>query len=106
MQLSDAAIDYTVGAPAGVTPDWLSSITSLGTQALNLYGQLRLQDLNMKLIGQGKPPLTAAQTAAMAPQLNVGLSPDIQDKIFQYTVMGGIGVIAIVILMGGKKSRR
>ena len=107
----DAAPTYVVGAqPTGVSsdaaPTWVSDISNVLTQGLNLYGQLRLQDLNMNLIQQGKPPLTASQVSAMAPQLNVGLAPDVQAKIQQYMIVGGVGILAIVFLMGMKPKRR
>lgn len=106
----NAAPTYVVGAPAtGVTadaaPSWFTDISNVLTQGINAYGQLRLQDLNMNLISQGKPPLTAAQVASMAPQLNVGLSPDIQAKIQQYMIFGGIGVLALVALTQMNKRR-
>lgn len=99
------AVQYDVGA-TGVTPDWMTNISNLVSQGLNLYGQLKLQDMNMSLIKSGRPPLTADQMASMAPQLNVGIAPDVKATIQQYAIIGGIGVLAIVLLMSGKRSRR
>jgi hypothetical protein len=102
MQMADA-VQYDVG---GVTPDWMTALSNLATQGLNLYGQIQLQNMNMDLIKSGRPPLTGEQMASMAPQLNVGIAPDVKATIQQYAIIGGIGVLAIVLLMSGKRSRR
>jgi hypothetical protein len=104
------AIDYTVGQPAtGATPDaanpWVTGISNILTQGLSLYGQLRLQDMNMNLIQQGKPPLTAAQVASMAPQLNVGIASGTQNMLM-YAAMGGGAILLLSILMKSKRARR
>lgn len=101
------AIDYTVGQPAtGATPadpsSWVTGISNVLTQGLSLYGQLRLQDMNMSLIQSGKPPLTAAQVASMAPQLNVGIASGTQN-LLMYAAMGGGAILLLSMLM---KSRR
>ena len=106
-----------LGAATGTTPDatgattssagdWISTIGNLLTQGMGLYGQLQLQNTNMKLIQQGKPPLTAAQVASMAPQLNVGLSPDVKTAVFNYSlVVGAVGVGVVALLMMRKRRR-
>lgn len=89
--------------PAGVTQDHpiMDTIAALLQAGGGLYQQIRLTDLNQKLIEQGKAPLTAAQASAMSPQINVGLAPDMQ-TILIYG-LGGIGVL--VLLMTLFKSR-
>jgi hypothetical protein len=106
MQLADSQTDTTfqtdIGA-TGVTPDWVTALSNLAAQGLNLVGQLKLQDMNLKLIGQGKAPLTAYQMQSMAPQLNVGLASSAQTTLF-YVLGGGAAVILLASLM--KRSRR
>jgi hypothetical protein len=105
-----AAIDYTVGQPAtGATPattgtdnSWMTGISNVLTQGLSLYGQLRLQDMNMSLIQSGKPPLTAAQVSAMAPQLNVGISSGTQNLLMYGAIAGG----ALLLLTAFMKRSR
>ena len=103
------AVDYTAGQPAaGATPavatdsSWMTGISNILTQGLTLYGQLRLQDTNMSLIKQGKPPLTAAQVASMAPQLNVGIASGTQTALM-YAALGGGALLILSMLM--KRSR-
>jgi hypothetical protein len=100
--LGDTASD--VGTTPDTSTSWITDISNVLTQGLSVYGQVRLQDMNMKLIQQGKPPLTAAQISAMAPQLNVGISPDLQDSLIKGLLIGGIGVVAILMLTKGKRT--
>lgn len=99
--LGDAASD------AGTTPDastsWVTDISNVLQTGLSVYGQLQLQNMNMNLIKQGKPPLTAAQISAMAPQLNVGISPDTQDTLIKGLLIGGIAVVAVLMFTGKRK---
>ncbi len=96
--------DVTSATPSS-TNDWISTIGNVLTQGMNLYGQLQLQNTNMKLISQGKPPLTAAQVASMAPQVNVGLSPDVKSAVLNYSLIIGGGGLLVVLLMMRKKRR-
>ena len=99
---------YSIPAapPPGVTPDStasiISSLTNLAQAGLSAYGQIQLQNLQMSLVKQGKPPLTANQVAAMAPQLNVGLAPSTQN-ILMYAAIGGGALLLLSML---SKSRR
>jgi hypothetical protein len=114
MHMGQSVTDYYVPAndpnlaPIGTTPDatssWLTSITGLLTQGLTAYGQIRLQDLNIDLIKQGKQPLTASQVAAMAPQLNVGLASSTQNLVM-YGLLGGGAVLLLMSFMKTKRSR-
>jgi hypothetical protein len=92
--------------PAGVSPDtsssWVTDISNVLTQGLSLYGQLQIQNMNMDLIKQGKPPLTAYQVAAMAPQLNVGLASSTQNLV----MYGLLGAGAVILLAGLMKQKR
>lgn len=93
----------------GVTPastDWQTSLTNLLTQGAALYGQIKLQDTNLDLIKRGLPPLSASQIAATAPQFNVGLSPDVKSAIFNYSLVIGLGGLAIFALIAMSKKRR
>jgi hypothetical protein len=91
--------------PVGVTPDtsWVTDVTGLLTQGLSLYGQLQIQNMNMDLIKQGKPPLTAYQVSAMAPQLNVGLASGTQNLVM-YGLLGGGAVLLLMSLMKSKRA--
>lgn len=93
--------------PAGVSTDtnspaWLSGIVELGKAVASTVGQFRMQDLNMELIRQGRPPLSAAQMAAVAPQINVGVSPDTRNMML--VALGGIGLFFLATTF--IKSRR
>lgn len=93
------------GASPSSTNDWISTMGNVLAQGMNLYGQLQLQNTNLKLIQQGKPPLSAAQVASMAPQVNVGLSPDVKSAVFNYSlVIGVVGFGAFLLL--SKRRRR
>lgn len=99
--LGDTATD------TGTTPDastsWVTDISNVLQSGLSLYGQLQLQNMNMNLVKQGKPPLTAAQISAMAPQLNVGIAPDTQDTLIKGLLIGGVAVVAVLMLTKGRK---
>jgi len=95
--------DVTGSTPSS-NSDWISTIGNVLAQGMNLYGQLQLQNTNLKLIQQGKPPLTMAQVASMAPQVNVGLSPDVKSAVFNYSLMiGGAGIILFAVLARRKR---
>lgn len=96
--------------PPGTSPDaqgagWWSNLTNLLTMGLSTYGQVRLQDLQMDLIKSGRPPLSAQQVAAMAPQLNVGLAPDLQQNLLKTALLGGAAVLAVVMLTKANRGR-
>jgi len=115
MLLSDAAADaaaafqYDVGTPPGVTPDnsgsWINAISQLASQGLSLYAQMQLQNMNMDLIKQGKPPLSSAQMSSMAPQLNVGLAPAMQNTLL-YVLLGGGAVVLLASFMKSPRRTR
>jgi len=106
MQMADSQADTTmqldVGA-TGVTPDWVTALSNLAAQGLSLVGQIKLQDANLSLMKQGRPPMTAAQMASMAPQLNFGLASSAQSTLM-YVLLGGGAIILLSSLM--KRSRR
>lgn len=90
-------------APSGDTfSSIISSLPSLVSQGLTAYGQLQLQNMNMALIKQGKPPLTASQIYAMAPQLNVGLASSTQNLL----MYGALGAGALLLIMSAMKRKR
>jgi len=95
-----------VAATPSSTTDWISTIGNVLAQGMNLYGQLQLQNTNLKLIQQGKPPLTAAQVSSMAPQVNVGLSPDVKSAVFNYSLLIGVAGIALVAILMMRNRRR
>lgn len=82
-------------------PEWVTVISQLASQGMSLYQQLQLQEMNMDLIRQGKPPLTAYQMASMAPQLNVGVSKDTQMMLL--LAVGAVGLTAVMV--AGIKTR-
>jgi len=105
MLMHDAAADATTATGATPTTDWITAISQLATQGLSLVGQLKLQDMNMQLISQGRQPLTAAQMSSMAPQLNVGLAQDTQTTLM-YVLAGGAAVVLLASFMKGSRARR
>jgi hypothetical protein len=121
MQLAQSAQDYVddmerlpggtaiptsaAATPTGVTPSStpiLSALAKLIPAGLTAYQQLQLQNLQMNLIKQGRPPLTAQQIAAMAPQLNIGVAQDTQ-RLLMY---GGGALLALVLISQLGKRRR
>jgi hypothetical protein len=112
MHLAQSSTDYYIPtndpnlAPAGVTPDastsWLTDLTGLLTQGISAYGQIQLQNMNIDLIKQGKPPLTASQVSAIAPQLNVGLASSTQN-LLMYGLLGGGAVLLLMSFMKHRK---
>jgi hypothetical protein len=92
----------TVAAPAAARPI-LDAISQLVAAGAATWQQVKLSDLNMKLVEQGKPPLTAAQAGAIAPQLNIGIAPDTQNILL--IGLAGIGAFAALTMLS-KRSRR
>ena len=101
ISITPSAFSIPPAPPPGVTPDStasiISSLTNLAQAGLTAYGQIQLQNLQMSLVKQGKPPLTANQVAAMAPQLNVGLAPSTQN-ILMYAAIGGRALLLLSML--------
>jgi hypothetical protein len=105
MLMHDAAADATTATGATPSTDWLTAISNLATQGLSVYAQMQLQNMNMDLIKQGRQPLTSAQMASMAPQLNVGLSSSTQN-LLMYGLLGAGAVIVLTSVMKGSRARR
>lgn len=104
-----AAVSSPPAAPVGVTQqipanttDWASIVQALTQAGISAYQITQLTDLNRQLIASGRPPLTAAQAAAMAPQFNFGLTADTQNML----LFGALGIGAIILLSSVMKSRR
>lgn len=97
-------------APTGVTPvsassggtNWAAIVQQLAQAGISAYQITQLSNLNQQLISQGRPPLSASQAAAMAPQLNFGISGDTQNLL----IYGALGIGAIVLLSSVMKSKR
>lgn len=110
---TDNAIDLELpGAAPGVSPagsppapgatGFLSQLPGLLTTGIQAYSQLQLQNLQMNLIRQGKPPLTQAQLAQLGARVNVGLAPDVQTLL----MYGGAAVVGMFLLSQLGKRRK
>lgn len=94
----------TQTVPTGVTPDnsgWMQTFADLAKMGLSVYQQIQLQNMQMDLIKRGLPPMSAAQLASMAPQVNIGVASETQ-KLLMY---GGIGLLGILLLSTMNKGR-
>lgn len=74
--------------------DWTDKIMSIIPQALQYQQQRDLIKLNAELIKQGKPPIAAGQ---LAPQVNFGVSPEIQRLLMWGAI--GLGAYAVARLV-------
>lgn len=99
------AVDVTVGTTdtaAQVASDptvfdkFLSTLKEMVPAYANYQLTRDLYSLNMERAKQGLPPIDAA---AVSPQVNVGLAPQTQ----QLLVVGGLGLLAVLLLTRGKK---
>lgn len=101
MWLSDAAAGTAPGtSPDGFVADATALVASLGPVATTIMtgmNQQKLLDYNLRLIAQGKPPLTADQLIALqsssSPQVSLGLGADtsalVKDALIGAAVLGG-----------------
>ncbi len=90
-------------APTPASYPILQTLAQLAPAIGNIIGQVKLADLNMELIKQGRPTLTAAQAQALSPRIDVGIAPDTQSAI----VYLGLGIGALFLLsMLTKAARR
>ncbi len=75
----------------------LDAIAQLAPTIGNIIGQVKLADLNMELIRQGKPTLTAAQAQALSPRIDVGIAPDTQSALM--ILLAGAGAIFLLSML-------
>ena len=79
----------------------LDTIAQLGPTIGNIIGQIKLADLNMALIRQGKPTLTAAQAQALSPRIDVGIAPDTQSALM--ILLAGAGAIFLFSMLAKRR---
>jgi hypothetical protein len=92
----------TTGTTPSTTSNFWSNLPSIVTAGLTAYQTIQLQNINADLIKAGKPPLTAAQAAALAPQFRAGLAPDTQNTLIYLALGAG----ALILLTSMMKNRR
>ncbi|MDE2019672.1 MAG: hypothetical protein KGJ13_05005 [Patescibacteria group bacterium] len=87
----------------GITPDSSgdtnSTIATIGNvlgQGLQLYGQLKLMDTNLKLAQQGRPPIDISQ---VSPQVNIGLAPEVKNALVVTGIAAAAGALLLFFLM-------
>lgn len=97
----DPAVGTTSDSGSSLS-DIVSAISTAITQGVNVYDQFQLQNFNMDLIKQGKPPLTASQVGAIAPQFSVGLAPQTQNTLLLLAVGAG-GLLLLTSLLKHKR---
>lgn len=102
MHLGEEPAPGTTSDSGSTFSDIVNAISTAVSQGINLYDQIKLQDFNMNLIKQGKPPLTPAQVGAIAPQFSVGLAPQTQNTLLW--VAAGAG--ALLLFTSVLKHRR
>lgn len=96
---------YPVTAPASNGFDWgglLGTAKEILTTVTQAELQKDLYQMNVQRAQQGLPPISPS---AVAPQVNVGVAPDVQRNL----MMLGIGAAAIVggaMLLGGRRGSR
>lgn len=95
---------YSVAQASG--PSWLDSINSLAGKIGSLVGtvtaadaQRQLIDLNLERAKRGLAPISAS---AVAPQMNVGIAPDVKNLL----VYGALGIGGAMLVSRFLKSRR
>jgi hypothetical protein len=104
MQLGDDPAPGTTSDSGSTWTDVINAISSAVSQGVNVYDQIQLQNFNMDLIKQGRPPLTPSQVGAIAPQFAVGLAPQTQNMLL-WLAAGAGGLILLTSLMKHKRAR-
>lgn len=67
------------------------SLASLIQTAITTYNSQRILDANIELAKLGRPPI---DQSLIAPQYNVGLSPDVKNML----MIGGLGLLLVLLL--------
>lgn len=94
--------NVTAGDTSTSSWDWnsiINNITKVGTAVLSLEQQRQLADINLQRAQAGLSPLSASQ---FAPQMNVGVAPDVQ-KLIMY---GGIGLLGVLLFNRSKSKSK
>lgn len=71
-----------------------ADLYSIGTQILNVFNTAQVRQINIDRAKQGLPPI---DSSAIAPQVNVGLSPEISSML-KWGLLVGVGYIALQAL--------
>jgi hypothetical protein len=71
-----------------------ADLYSIGSQILNVFNTAQIRQINIDRAKQGLPPI---DSSAIAPQVNVGLSPEIS-SILKWGMLAGVGYIALQAL--------
>lgn len=81
--------------------DWGAQIAEIAKGLISYRSQEKLLDANIRLAEQGRDPITGAM---VAPQVNVGLSPQVQ-SVAMLAVAGlvGVGLLAAFAKARGKR---
>lgn len=89
--------DTAIGTDETATDfSWLNQVPSWIKDIQVAVNTQKLLDLNLQRAAQGLPPITSA---AIAPTLNLGMSPETQ----QLVMYGGIALLAVLLLSKRKK---
>lgn len=86
--------------------DWQGMISSAPAMLKDLYiahqtgeAQSKLLEINLERARRGQTPI---DSAAYAPQVNVGVAPQTM-KTGAVIALGGIGLVAALMLLGGRR---
>jgi MYXO-CTERM domain-containing protein len=97
LALPEFAMAGLAGLGQGETPaaepttDWGKQLTSILSPLLNVWQQRELVKVNIKRAEQGLSPL---DTGAIAPTVNVGVSPEVR----QAGIIGGLALLGVALL--------
>lgn len=93
-----AGLGQTETAEPSLVTEWGNNFFDLAKQYFQLEGQRDIIKLNIARAEQGLPPISAE---SVAPQVNVGLSPETQ----KLAIYGLVGVGLVAALMAVTKKR-
>jgi hypothetical protein len=90
------AVDVPLPATNQGTDSWFTTITNAAQKLLPVAIAAKqtsdINQINLDRARRGQAPLSAAYMSAMAPRVNVGMSPDTQNML----VFGGLALAAVI----------
>lgn len=96
----------TDGATAqpGLMQQLITGFSQYKLAQSQLDTQKAITDLQLKRAAAGLPPLNIDPSTLGVPSVSVGLSPATQ-QLLTYGILGGLGLFALNMVMGGKRRR-
>ncbi len=78
----------------GTIMDAFKQLLQQAPAVIGVRNMDQIQKMNMDLIRQGKPPLTASQIANLTSPVNIGLSPDTKNMM----ILGALALGAVMLI--------